>query len=164
MHARPLGQNTMMTEVPIIFRELSVYNQAECFLSPAGRDNFCVKLLLSNLSDRLQAKFWLVPIKLDYRKLTWFLFLKINIFLEKMWDVLKGSSTATPQLDQVTAPSATVLLVFTKRPQTQDAGSGSPGLWLALFIQYLVTADHSSSNRDPRWVCSGWKPALGRLK
>lgn len=60
----------MMTEVPIIFRELSVYNQAECFLSPAVRDNFCVKLLLSNLSDRLQAKFWLVTIKLDYRKLT----------------------------------------------------------------------------------------------
>uniref|UniRef100_A0A8C6GFZ4 Uncharacterized protein n=1 Tax=Mus spicilegus TaxID=10103 RepID=A0A8C6GFZ4_MUSSI len=56
----------MMTEVPTRFRELSVCNQAEGFLSPAGRGDFCVKLLLSNLSDRLEAKFWLVPGKLAY--------------------------------------------------------------------------------------------------
>lgn len=60
----------MMTEVQTRFRELSVCNQAACFLSPAGRDNFCMKLLLFNLSDRLEAKFWLVPGKLDCRKLT----------------------------------------------------------------------------------------------
>jgi hypothetical protein len=70
----------MMTEVPTRFRELSVCTQAEGFLSPAGRGDVCVKLLLSNLSDRLE--FWL-PGKLDRRRLTWFLFLKINLFFGK---------------------------------------------------------------------------------
>uniref|UniRef100_A0A8C6H8F9 Uncharacterized protein n=1 Tax=Mus spicilegus TaxID=10103 RepID=A0A8C6H8F9_MUSSI len=60
----------MMTEVPTRFRKLSVCDQAKCCLSPAGRGDFCVKILLSNLSDRLEAKFWLVPGKLDCRKLT----------------------------------------------------------------------------------------------
>lgn len=52
------------------FRELSVYNQGECFLSPVGRNNFCVKSLLFNLSNKLEAKFWLFPGKLNCGKLT----------------------------------------------------------------------------------------------
>lgn len=48
-----------MAEIQNRFRELSVYNQAEGFLSPAGRNNVCVKLLLFTFSDKLEAKFWL---------------------------------------------------------------------------------------------------------
>lgn len=79
----------MMSEIQNRFRELSVYNQGECFLSPAERNNVCMKLLLFNFSDKLEAKFWLVSGKLNCGKLTWFLFLKLNIFLEKCETSLK---------------------------------------------------------------------------
>ena len=164
MYARPLGQNTMMTGVPTRFRELSVCNQAEGFLSPAGRGDFCVKLLLSNLSDWLEAKFWLLPGKLDRRRLNWFLFLKINLFLEKMWDVLKGSSTANRQLWQVTATSDIILLVFTKRPQAPNTCSWSPGLTCLFTVCWPSFKQQRSQMSVLRLQSSTWEAEVGISK
>ena len=164
MYARPLGQNTMMTGVPTRFRELSVCNQAEGFLSPAGRGDFCVKLLLSNLSDWLEAKFWLLPGKLDRRRLNWFLFLKINLFLEKMWDVLKGSSTANRQLWQVTTTSDIILLVFTKRPQAPNTCSWSPGLTCLFTVCWPSFKQQRSQMSVLRLQSSTWEAEVGISK
>lgn len=70
MHARPLERNKSMAEIQTRLRELSVYNQAECSLSPAGRNKFSMKLLLLNLSDKLGAKVRLIPGKSDCGKST----------------------------------------------------------------------------------------------
>lgn len=129
----------MMTEVPTRFRELSVCKQAECFLVSCRERELCE--IIAVQPDRLEAKFWLVLGELNCRKLTWFLFLKINIFLEKMWAVLKGGGTAKPQLCRVTAASDVILLVFAKRPQTQSTRSCSPRLGLSLFTRCLVTTE-----------------------
>ena len=162
MYARPLGQNTMMTGVPTRFRELSVCNQAEGFLSPAGRGDFCVKLLLSNLSDWLEAKFWLLPGKLDRRRLNWFLFLKINLFLEKMWDVLKGSSTANRQLWQVTATSD--ILSLQKRSQTPNTCSWSPGLTCLFTVCWPSFKQQRSQMSVLRLQSSTWEAYVGISK
>lgn len=84
-----------------------------------------------------------------------------------MRDVLKGSSTANLQLWQVTATSDVILLVFTKRPQTQNTCSWFPGLWLV----YSVSGDCWPSCKQQRSQMSAlrlksstWEAEVGILK
>lgn len=136
----------MMAEIQTRFRELSVCNQAECFLSPAGRNN-CMKLLLFNLFNKLEAKFWLVPGKLDCRKLTWFLFLKINIFLEKCEISLNVVALLIPSSDRWSLPE---VMPFPNLEHLQSI----PRTFAQLVHSVFVDCWHPASNRDPRWVCS----------
>lgn len=145
-----------MSEVQNRFRGLSVYNQGECFLSPTERNNVCMKLLLFNFPDKLEAKFWLVSGKLNCGKFTWFLFLKLNIFLEKCETSLKVVAMKFPVLR-----GDVILLVFTKGPRTC---SWSPNFhFTCLFsIWWLLTILQATEIPDE--CVHAYNLALGRLR